>query len=795
MAHLLLLSIGIFSVAWWPSLPDIGLALACWVSLLPVWLIPRARPLLFLGAGMLWGLLAGAQLHQTLLPEAFNGEEFKLSGRIVGLVEQNDVRSRFSFAVEEGELLTRPGQQVVTGKILLSWYGADNLQPGQQWQLIARLRRPRGFVNPRAFDYQSWLLQQGYIATGYVRSPQHAQPRIEDKYSPFGSIAVLPAILRSNIRRAIEAANLSPRGHAVLLALTIGDKSRLAVWWQELARFGIVHLLVISGLHIGLIALFGVGLGKLLVRGIIVCTALLKHSGVYSSGSTLHWLPPIFGLLAAIAYSLLAGFSLPTQRALIAVAVVVFARLRYRHIQPFVCLVWALVAIALCHPLAVLSASFWLSFAAVAVLIAWFSPWQSSDRWWPQKRALTAQVGLLLVMSVPLLLFVGRISWLAPLVNLAAIPWVSFLTVPSALIGCLLWPVSESAATFVWRISDWTVTALWWLLDKLPVDQGVIVSPIGTPILALSAVLLASVALMLPSMLHARWLGLLPLVLLLSGGRPASGLRVTVLDVGQGLAVVVETSNHSLLYDSGARYSPAFSAGSGIIAPYFWQRGYTAIDRTIISHEDGDHSGGFAALQQVLPSRSLVTGPAVAFSPPVLAGLSTEVCRAGQRWSWDDVSFQILAPDLAEKNGKEQHEIEQKWVASSGNNSSCVLQISWGDITVLLPGDIESDAEYRLLQSDLLSQSPLDLLIAPHHGSKTSSTDAFVRRLRPKQVIFSAGYQHQFGHPHKSVTQRYVDLGSTVWNTAEQGAITFEWQSAGDLTVRSARRDVSRWWR
>ena len=800
-----MLSLGIFSVAWWPWLPSFGVSFGLFITLLSVCVFFRLKRLLWLialSAGMLWGIFCGHQLLRETLPEKYSGKEFLVTGQIVSLVDSNAIRSRFSFATETIQVSGNPHHQPVPAKLLLSWYAAEELHPGQRWQLVVRLRRPRGFVNPGAFDYQSWLLQQSYSATGYVRSPELAKQLPGARLFSAGNLASLPAQLRATIRQAIEQSDLSPRGRAVLLALSIGDKRQLAAWWQDLARLGIVHLLVISGLHIGLVALFGAALGKGLARLVILMSSACSVVGLRLTSPALHWLAPVSGLLAAGAYSLLAGFSLPTQRALIAVAVVVIAKLCFRRIQPFVCLVWALTLIALLQPLAVLSAGFWLSFSAVAILIAWFSPWQSIDPWWPKKRTVSAQLALLVIMSVPLLFFIGRLSWLAPLVNLVAVPWVSLVTVPTVLFGCLLLPVSSRAAEAIWTISDWSVNLLWRFLDLLPSDQGFLVSPVGTSSLVLSAALLAGLCLMLPRHLRERWLGVLPLaLLLLFNDRPKSGLRLTVLDVGQGLAVVVETDQRNLLYDSGAQFSAAFSAGSGIVAPFLWQRGWSSIDTALISHEDGDHSGGFAALQQVLPSRQIITGPGVNYSEVVLQGQNVKICNAGAEWRWGEVLFEILSPTS---------EVDSI-TAREGNNSSCVLRIRWRDIQLLLPGDIESATEYQLLDSGRLEGLQLDLLVAPHHGSKTSSTAKFVQQLAPKHVVFSAGYQHQFGHPHSSVTKRYSAVGSRVWNTAEQGAITFEWlpsgepperltgelagELAGELKITTARSQTRRWWR
>ena len=856
-----MLSLGVFSVAWWPWLPGFGASFALFASLLSVCVFFRLRGLkwiLFLSAGMLWGIFCGHQLLSKSLPEKYNGEEFLISGQVISLVDSNSVRSRFSFASETIQVLGDPNQQLVPGKLLLSWYAAEILQPGQRWQLVVRLRRPRGFVNPAAFDYQSWLLQQGYRATGYVRSPELAKQLPEAKLFSLGNITALPTQLRSRIQQSIEQSELSSLGRAVLLALSIGDKRQLSNWWQDLARLGIVHLLVISGLHIGLVALFGAAVGKGLARLVILLSALFSFlfrslssalpSSLFSDAQlnlglrlpsvALHWLAPVSGFLAAAAYSLLAGFSLPTQRALIAVAVVVIAKLCFRRIQPFVCLVWALTLIALLQPLAALSAGFWLSFTAVAILIAWFSPWQSRDSWWPKKRTVSAQLALLAIMSVPLLFFIGRLSWLAPLVNLVAVPWVSLVTVPSVLLGCLLLPFSAGTAEAIWELSDWSVGILWIFLDLFPGDQGFLVSPVGTSGLVLLTALLAGLCFMLPRQLSAKWFGVLPLaLLLLFSERPKFGLRVTVLDVGQGLAVVVETDQGSLLYDSGAQFSRAFSAGSGIVAPFLWQRGWSSINTTVISHEDGDHSGGFAALQLVLPSREIITGPGVNFPETLLQGQNVAVCNAGTQWRWGEVLFEILSPislvePITHKSGVDISGANLRGASlsgsrlkgsslkgsslrassfESGNNSSCVVHIHWRDVQVLLPGDIERAAEYQLLESGRLDGSQIDLLVAPHHGSKTSSTPKFVQQLSPKHVVFSAGYQHQFGHPHPSVTKAYSAVGSRTWNTADQGAITFEWfpseelteelidepseTRSGELRITTARGQAQRWWR
>jgi competence protein ComEC len=416
-------------------------------------------------------------------------------------------------------------------------------------------------------------------------------------------------------------------------------------------------------------------------------------------------------------------------------------------------------------------------------LIWWFTPWQSTENRSGLRRLASAQLALLVAMSVPLLLFLGKVSWLAPLVNLVAVPWVSFVTVPLSLVGALM-PSSFLAGIF-WQWADWSIAALWWLLDTIPEQLGFVVSPLAISPQVLCAVILAGLALLLPRGITARWIAILPFVLLLFFTKADIPLRITVLDVGQGLAVTVKTENHTLVYDTGVEYSKQFSAGSGIIAPYLWQQGRERIDTTVVSHEDADHSGGLAALQKVLPSQSILAGPAVIYKSSVIKNSQFIHCNADQDWLWDGIKFQILAAE--DRPG-------------SGNNSSCILLISFRNIlgrqvNILLPGDIERSGELSLLKLPALEDIALDLLIAPHHGSKTSSTEAFVRHLVPEHVVFSAGYRHQFGHPHRTVVERYREVSSKMWNTGEQGAISFRWLATGELQVSAARDKQLRWWR
>ena len=758
------LSAGIFSNVLWPQLPPgwflaflllIALLLLCWRQ----WLLAGFF------SGALWGLVFASQVDRQQLSQIYDRQTFMVTGTVTGLIDSDLRRTRFSFLVDHVEssdqLLSLPLE-----KLLLSDYGGRTFAAGQRWRLQVQLRRPRGLANPAGMNYRAWLLQQGFSATGYLSREGDAQLLSESNFHIDR--------VRQKLAQAISRMDsLDVRSRAVLAAITVGDRRELHPWWDTFARLGIVHLLVISGLHIGLVGGFGYLLGSGFAR-------LWALAGEQFS---VRWLPPLSGLVAALCYAALAGFSLPTMRALIAVAVVMIARLVYRRQSAWQVFVAALSLVALLDPLAVLGGSFWLSFSAVAVLIWWFSPWRKSARRSRFLQAITAQLALSLVLAVPLLLIIGRASWLAPLVNLVAVPWVSLVSVPLALLGAFFQLLEDGSwfGELLWFWSGESLSLLFslleWLLAWLPEDRGFLLPPVSVGFASLFAALLLVVSLLMPAGMVARGLALLPALLLVLFPRPDPPLRVTVLDVGQGTAVVVEAGKHSLVYDAGPAYSDSFDAGSGIVAPYLWARGRGGLNRLMISHEDSDHAGGVDGLLALVRVDQQLVNPFVAQRENGLLS-----CHRGVGWVWGEVAFEVLAPEADQMAG--------------GNDNSCVLMVRWRDQHILLPGDIERWGEYRLAAQwqQHLGDQPLALLLAPHHGSKTSSTEKFVDLVSPQHVVFSAGYKHRFGHPHRSVVERYKRSGALLWNTAEQGAIQFTWRQDGSLNVESERDKSGLWW-
>ena len=825
MIYLLVISTGIFSVAVYPVLPRIDVYFLWLSSVSIIWLfverfklpIHRFVKIIFRfgllfgwGSAWAWGIYCALGVLSHQLPDALDRQDFLVSGTVAQVLKTDKVRTNFVVIVDSVIEMANPNNAVYLEKILLNEYSSINkegrldIQEGDHWQLVTRLKRPRGMLNPGGFDYQSWLVQTGYSATGYVR--HHKANQKQPNYIIALNDGIVSEVnkIRSGIKQAIIDSELSELGRAILIALTVGDRGQIRPWWQRLSRLGIVHLLVISGLHIGLIAGAGFMLGSMVSKSLIFLSQMLPLGT--ANHFFLRLLRPSCAVIIATGYSLLAGFTLPTQRALIAILVVMLASLVYRRITPWVCLAWTLLIIAIMQPLAVLSAGFWLSFTAVATLIGWFYPWASSDKTFRVKRTLTAQLALLGLMSLPLIVFIGRISWLSPLVNILVIPLVSLLTVPLALFGVVGLVISESLAHVFWVLADWSILPIQWLLDIIPISYGFLSLPMILDWTVIVAIFMVCVAALSPIPKVYKTVCLIPLALALLAPNQDTNLQVTVLDIGQGLAVVVERGDKVLLYDAGPRYSESFDAGAGIIVPYLHSRGRRSVDKVIISHEDSDHSGGAIAVINSLTPSALLVGPGFVgdldnYSQATnRASLPCAPCAAGEKWFWpsnnnnasdeysDRVDFEIVWPT---QDGPKD-----------GNNSSCVLQITWRDQTVLLTGDIEALAERRIVADNLIEAANLSLVIAPHHGSKTSSTAQFVRAVMPKDVIFSSGHRHYFGHPHADVVTRYSAVGSQLWKTAERGAISFIWSQDGDLRITSVRDQrfpeclrCNVWWR
>ncbi|MEH6605814.1 MAG: DNA internalization-related competence protein ComEC/Rec2, partial [Pseudomonadales bacterium] len=529
-----------------------------------------------------------------------------------------------------------------------------------------------------------------------------------------------------------------------------------------LTATGTSHLMVISGLHIGLCALLGWWLG------IALC-----HIAYWPLRQG--WRMPVaslFSVILAAFYAALAGFSLPTQRALIMLLVVTLARLTWRNTARGYSLLLAALIILSLDPLAALTGSFWLSFAAVAAMLYLIS---SGLSWWRQM--LWAQVAVTIGL-LPVLAWSNLpLSPLAPLANLVAIPWLGWIVVPLLFAGLVITPLSATAGASVLLWGANMLSYLWTWLVWL--EATVSLSPwrLNGHVVAILISVVGLAILLRATQTRRRWLALVLLLpLFIQAPLPISDqLRVTFLDVGQGQAVVVQTPNHVMLYDAGPSFDSGYDMGEAVVVPFLRYVGVNQLDAMVISHADIDHAGGSKAVLSHFPV-------GLAYAPVQrLPEASWQLCRAGMRWQWDGVEFEFLSPDLT--------------VESKRNNRSCVLAIKTADTQFLLSGDIERKVERRLLatHADALRSN---ILQVPHHGSKTSSSELFVRTVKAEYAVVSAGFNNRFGHPVAEVVERYQRQDTLLIDTAYAGAIQIRLDKDGKLIPPTVLRvEQPRFWR
>jgi len=707
--------------------------------------------------GIFWAAVYGHwQLANGLEPE-LEGQEILLQGVVGALPESQPGRIRFLF---EPEQATLDGRAVaVPSRLRLSWYDnyPKNLAPGQNWRLLVKLKRPWGMRNPGGFDYESWLFKQGIRARGYVRRSSDNRLMADTPWQ--APLQRLRYVLLQRLQQELDGQPAA----GVIIALALGVRDGISTeQWQVLQATGTNHLVAISGLHVGLVASLLFLMMRALWRRCARCCLLLPAPKAAS----------LMALAGGLGYAALAGFSLPTQRAVLMLAVVLGANLWQRPIAPLRVLLTALWVVLLWQPTAVLSAGFWLSFTAVTVIIFGMGGRVGpSGLWWRWGRV---QVLVALGLLPLLLLFFGKGSLSSPLANLLAVPLVSFVIVPLTLLGTLLLPLWSGAAEQLLHLAAMLVDMGWpaltWLTTHIPSISS------AAPDWTLVPAMVGAIWLLMPRGWPLRGAGavlLLPMLLVYPVSPPAGVAVVTLLDVGQGLSVVLRTRHHALVFDTGPHYRSGFNTGDAVLLPFLKAEGVMRLDTLIVSHGDNDHIGGARALLEGINTNQVLTSV-----PQKMAWVANQPCRTGQHWQWDGVSFTMIHPDKLPGMAR-------------GNNDSCVLMVTTGAQSVLLTGDIEAEAERELLADKVSLHA--QVLIAPHHGSKTSSTQAFIEEVQPDWVLYPVGYRNRYGFPRPEVAQRYRSLGVHALQSYRSGAITFTLGN-GPIRPQRYRQQAFRYW-
>jgi competence protein ComEC len=727
------------------------------------------------------GVRGSVRVAQTL-PAELEGRDLIVTGRIVRL-PQIDAEGLHFFFEPDGARGVDNQPVTLPTRLWLAWPREASGQParvlaGERWQLPLRLKRPHGAMNPEGFDAELYLFEQGIGAVGSVRAAAPTDAQRLDHPRWWRPDEQLDAA-RQRWRDAVLLQGARPDVAGVLAALTVGDQSAIdSPGWALFRQTGVAHLMSISGLHITLFAWLAGGLIGRLWR--------------QSRRLVLAWPTPFAarwgGVLAATGYALVAGWGVPAQRTVwMLVLTIGLQQLGLRWPPLLVCLLAGAAVIAL-DPWALLQPGFWLSFVAVALLIASHPPAPDTEQVLPWRArvrqvasaALRQQVVATLALAPLTLLLFQQISLIGFVANLLAVPWVTLIVTPLALAG-LLWPA-------LWTLAGWALqpllAALAWL-GELPLAVWTVPA---APAWAAAFGLLGGALLVLPLPRLARLAGLPMLLPLLwpAVERPPPGrFELVAADVGQGSAILVRTTNHLMLHDTGPSYGLDNDAGQRVLLPLLRARGETQIDSLVLSHRDTDHVGGAPAVLAALPVGELRTGlepghPLRRATGPGHQPVRHVDCEAGQTWQWDGVRFEVLHPPAG------------LWKPGLKPNAmSCVVRVQdAAGHSVLLTGDVEADQEQALVER-FGTRLKSDVLLVPHHGSQTSSTAAFLAAVQPKQAVVQVGYRSRFGHPHPAVLARYVAAGIPVVRTDHCGA----WRQSpeGASCTRAVRRRYWHW--
>lgn len=739
-----------------------------WVSWLPLCLYlayvnPRGQFTWLLISSFLW---ASGHIHWQLdhrLKAQQNNKRLSVIGEVINIPVGTSYSTR--FIIKPVSIQDHAGQNYggkLPRKLKLNWRDAPkNLATGQIWRLKLKLKQPHGYQNPGGFDYERWLFAKGFHATGYVLASEQNQLLEKNFFSL--------SALRFRISQHIEDHCADCRYGGLVQALAIGYRGHIEPQQRQLLQqSGAAHLIAISGLHIGIVSAVFYALGLYLWNRVF-----------YWARFTRRELAMMMAWIAGLAYSLLAGFDLPAQRAMLMLSVVLFSLLLRTPSNLLNTIVTALILVLIVEPLAVLSESFWLTFSALFIIAFGSLLLQR------QKSRLRQLVTIQLLFSllfIPLSIFIfGQIHSASLLANLLAVPLVSFVIVPFNFILLTLFWLPEALLKVLYTGLDGLLAALMNYLQFLQ-DSGLQVLNLsnisGWKLLFLTLML---ILLLLPRGMLAgrRWIALMPVLVFLPQRQLDSGeLKMAVLDVGMGTSIVIQTSHHSLIYDFGPGNDKGYSLGEWVVLPYLQHQGIVHPDRIVLSHADQDHAGGFYAILDEFDQTPIYSGTVEGIKRkfPQLDRILN--CHRTASWMWDGVIFEFLDSGVDKSD--------------SDNNRSCVLKISLHKQTILIPGDIEKKQEMKLLAL-AADQLKSDILVAPHHGSQTSSSPEFISAVAAEDIIFSTGFLNRWGFPRAEVKSRYRATGANLYQTDKNGAVQINC-SGGDCSLHTFRQLRPRLW-
>ncbi|WP_428717130.1 DNA internalization-related competence protein ComEC/Rec2 [Undibacterium curvum] len=753
--------------------------------------------------GIAWADWRAELALQTVLPEALEGRDLLVTGVVASLPGVNvngssfqldvETLSEFKAAQTSAAQTPLPGQERLPSRISLFWPAKAGVTPslkaGQRWRLPVRLKRPHGNQNPGGFDAELWMLEQGIRATGTVQTAQAVTQSAATQPLQDFVPGVLYAVDRCRgwLRERIHAALPGKPYAAVVVALVIGDQREIRqAEWNIFQRSGIGHLISISGLHITMLA----GFFALLMGALWRRSFFIFHTRPLPLRLPVQKVMAATAAVVAVLYVALAGFGVPAQRTMYMLLTVAVAIWSGRFNQFSSVLALALCVVLVIDPWALMWPGFWLSFVAVAVILyvardEAIGSLDADNDWRVRLRrnwhaALRTQYGITLGLLPLTMLLFAQISLISPLANAFAIPLVSFLITPLVLIGVFL---PEPFCGWLLSLAHAGIALMAELLAWLSAPDWVIWTAPQPSLPMFLLAMLGVLWLLGPRALPMRWLGLVCLLPVLMPRPPAiaeAAFRATVLDVGQGTAVLIQTRQHTLLYDTGPAYGPDSDAGSRVILPFLRAQGIRKLDRMLISHQDTDHSGGAASIL------AQMTVDGVISSLPDQHALRQSArphsaCVAGQSWQWDGVTFEMLQPTAASY-------ASDKW---KPNARSCTLKISTPQLSMLLPGDAEAIQEDEMLHM-LPEKLPATVLLAPHHGSATSSTAAFLQAVHPELIVIQSGYRNRYRHPKPEVLARYQAFGINHLRTDEAGAIQLDFEAS--LHISEYRKQHARYW-